>query len=115
MSNSPVDSKETTTGFWKRLGLAIEAMSEGWQLCRGISGSIRVEWVAGFVWNQWQAWSGIRIRVRIERQVDLLGDTRTSISRIALHYFNDGFESPALSGKTFLRWSLRPWFPSTAR
>jgi len=32
----------------------------GWQLCRGISGSIRVEWVAGFVWNQWQAWSGIR-------------------------------------------------------
>ncbi|MET4028476.1 hypothetical protein ABIE59_004027, partial [Marinobacter sp. MBR-99] len=24
----------------------------GWQLCRGISGSFRVEWVAGFVWNQ---------------------------------------------------------------
>ncbi|EAZ99106.1 hypothetical protein MELB17_06009 [Marinobacter sp. ELB17] len=32
----------------------------GWQLCRGISGSFRVEWVAGFVWNQWQPWSGIR-------------------------------------------------------
>ncbi len=32
----------------------------GWQLCRGISGSFRAEWVAGFVWNQWQAWSGIR-------------------------------------------------------
>ncbi|SFE83502.1 hypothetical protein SAMN04487869_11998 [Marinobacter sp. DSM 26671] len=32
----------------------------GWQLCRGISGSFRVEWVAGFVWNQWQLWSGIR-------------------------------------------------------
>ena len=31
-----------------------------WQLCRGISGSFRVEWVAGFVWNQWQLWSGIR-------------------------------------------------------
>jgi len=31
-----------------------------WQLCRGISGSFRVEWVAGFVWNQWQPWSGIR-------------------------------------------------------
>ena len=30
----------------------------GWQLCRGISGSFRVEWVAGFVWNQWQAWIG---------------------------------------------------------
>jgi len=26
--------------------------------CRG--GSFRVEWVAGFVWNQWQPWSGIR-------------------------------------------------------
>ncbi|MCK7553397.1 tyrosine-type recombinase/integrase, partial [Marinobacter goseongensis] len=24
------------------------------------SGSFRVEWVAGFVWNQWQPWSGIR-------------------------------------------------------
>ncbi|MCL1479556.1 MAG: hypothetical protein MH219_19525 [Marinobacter sp.] len=32
----------------------------GWQLCRGISGSFRVEWVAGFDWNQWQPWSGIR-------------------------------------------------------
>ncbi|MFC4260028.1 hypothetical protein ACFOZ5_13425, partial [Marinobacter lacisalsi] len=32
----------------------------GWQLCRGISGSFRVEWVAGFVWNQWQPWPGIR-------------------------------------------------------
>ncbi|MCD1632106.1 OST-HTH/LOTUS domain-containing protein, partial [Marinobacter shengliensis] len=32
----------------------------GWQLCRGISGSFRVEWVADFVWNQWQPWSGIR-------------------------------------------------------
>jgi len=21
-----------------------------------------VEWVAGFVWNQWQPWSGIRIQ-----------------------------------------------------
>ncbi|WP_412536375.1 hypothetical protein [Marinobacter sp. MIT932201] len=34
----------------------------GWQLCRGISGSFRVEWVAGFVWNQWQPWSGIRTK-----------------------------------------------------
>ncbi|ABC32292.1 hypothetical protein HCH_05634 [Hahella chejuensis KCTC 2396] len=32
----------------------------GWQLYRGISGSFAVEWVAGFVWNQWQPWSGIR-------------------------------------------------------
>jgi hypothetical protein len=32
----------------------------GWQLCRGISGSFRVERVAGFVWNQWQPWSGMR-------------------------------------------------------
>src|SRR5690554_4034903 len=37
----------------------------GWQLCRGISGSFRVEWVAGFVWNQWQPWSGIRINALI--------------------------------------------------
>ncbi|MCK7544884.1 diguanylate cyclase, partial [Marinobacter bryozoorum] len=28
-----------------------------------ISGSFRVEWVAGFVWNQWQPWSGIRTLV----------------------------------------------------
>jgi hypothetical protein len=32
----------------------------GWQASSGISGSFAVEWVAGFAWNQWQAWSGIR-------------------------------------------------------
>jgi len=42
--------------WWRVLSGALP----GWQLCRGISGSIRVEWVAGFVWNQWQAWPGIR-------------------------------------------------------
>src|SRR5437867_5026952 len=26
----------------------------GWQLCRGISGSLRLESVAGLLWNQWQ-------------------------------------------------------------
>src|SRR5207245_10998961 len=26
----------------------------GWQLCRGISGSFRLESVAGLLWNQWQ-------------------------------------------------------------
>jgi trans-2,3-dihydro-3-hydroxyanthranilate isomerase len=31
-----------------------------WQLCRGFSGSFPLEWVAGFAWNEWQAWSGIR-------------------------------------------------------
>jgi hypothetical protein len=40
----------------------------GWQLCRGISGSFRVEWVAGFVWNQWQPWSGIRISSTIRSE-----------------------------------------------
>src|SRR5215468_12212449 len=30
----------------------------GWQLCRGISGSFRLEWVAGLLWNQWQLWRG---------------------------------------------------------
>src|SRR5438445_9818529 len=25
----------------------------GWQLCRGISGSFRLESVAGLLWNQW--------------------------------------------------------------
>ncbi|MDX5440734.1 MAG: tautomerase family protein [Alteromonadaceae bacterium] len=38
----------------------------GWQLCRGISGSFRVEWVAGFVWNQWQPWSGIRNPIKAQ-------------------------------------------------
>jgi len=26
----------------------------------GISGSFKMEWVATFVWNRWQLWSGIR-------------------------------------------------------
>ena len=28
--------------------------------CSTQGGSFNVEWVAGFVWNQWQAWSGMR-------------------------------------------------------
>jgi len=31
-----------------------------WQPSRGISGSLAVEWVAAFLWNQWQTSSGIR-------------------------------------------------------
>jgi len=31
----------------------------GWQLCRGISGSFRVERVAALPWNQWQGSPGI--------------------------------------------------------
>jgi hypothetical protein len=27
----------------------------------GIGGSFRMEWVAALPWNQWQAWSGIRM------------------------------------------------------
>ena len=30
----------------------------GWQLCRGISGRLPVESVAGLLWNQWQLWRG---------------------------------------------------------
>src|SRR5215467_8072360 len=30
----------------------------GWQHSRGISGSFRLEWVAGLLWNQWQLWRG---------------------------------------------------------
>jgi hypothetical protein len=58
------DEKNQSTAKLSRAGLFrwVESVSlPGWQLCRGISGSFRVEWVAGFVWNQWQPWSGIRI------------------------------------------------------
>ncbi|ABM20260.1 hypothetical protein Maqu_3186 [Marinobacter nauticus VT8] len=48
----------------------------GWQLCRGISGSFRVEWVAGFVWNQWQPWSGIRNDLWLLVHPDLRGVVR---------------------------------------
>jgi len=34
-----------------------------WQLCPGISGSFRLEWVAGLLWNQWQIWRGIRTKL----------------------------------------------------
>jgi len=59
------DEKNQSTAKLSRAGLFrwVESGSlPGWQLCRGISGSFRVEWVAGFVWNQWQPWSGIRIQ-----------------------------------------------------
>ena len=39
----------------------------GWQLCSGISGSFRLEWVAGLLWNQWQLWRGIRMLITEQR------------------------------------------------
>ena len=46
-----------------RLQNALQAYLPGWQLCPGISGSFRLEWVAALRWNQWQAWRGIRINL----------------------------------------------------
>ncbi|MBE02388.1 MAG: hypothetical protein CL958_04755, partial [Euryarchaeota archaeon] len=46
-------------------------------LCRGISGSFRVEWVAGFVWNQWQPWSGIRTAPHQKQNRTTSSQTRT--------------------------------------
>ena len=43
-----------------RLQNTLSANLPGWQLCPGISGSFRLEWVAALLWNQWQAWRGIR-------------------------------------------------------
>tara|TARA_R110001606_G_scaffold38136_5_gene106885 strand:+ start:1851 stop:2114 length:264 start_codon:yes stop_codon:yes gene_type:complete len=58
---SPDEKEQSTVSYPAPDVLMGESGSlPGWQLCRGISGSFRVEWVAGFVWNQWQPWSGIR-------------------------------------------------------
>jgi integrase len=38
-----------------------------WQLCRGISGSFHVHWVAGLLWDQWQLWRGIRTQYQLQR------------------------------------------------
>ncbi len=38
----------------------------GWQLCRGISGSFRLESVAGLRWNQWQLSCGTGGSVAVE-------------------------------------------------
>jgi DNA-binding LytR/AlgR family response regulator len=32
----------------------------GWPACSGITGRIRLEWVAGLQWNGWLIWTGIR-------------------------------------------------------
>ena len=40
----------------------LQAPTRGWQLCRGITGNVRVERMAGLPWNQWQLWRGIRNR-----------------------------------------------------
>ena len=55
--------KDQNTLELSRVGRLRNVLSDnlpGWQLCPGISGSLRLEWVAGLLWNQWQAWRGIR-------------------------------------------------------
>jgi len=37
----------------------------------GIGGSFRMEWVAGFERNQWQAWTGIPIDIEIQLSLPL--------------------------------------------
>ncbi|MCE0761253.1 hypothetical protein LWH94_18985, partial [Marinobacter sp. G11] len=63
-----------------------------WQLCRGISGSFRVEWVAGFVWNQWQPWSGIRmfINLPVNMTVDMSQLTGDGVDRFRTHQVDLG-------------------------
>ena len=63
--------------------MGLSGVLPGWQLYRGISGSIRVEWVAGFVWNQWQAWSGIRTLEAIVVSDSV--DTSLSVAAIAFY------------------------------
>ena len=58
--------------------------------------------------NSQYAPDGVFIQVKPERQVDLLGDAGTSISRVALLHFYDGFND--VSG-----WPLWPWLPSPKR
>jgi hypothetical protein len=42
-----------------------------------------VEWVAGFVWNQWQPWSGIRNLAEYEGEIDLSPALVQSVLKIA--------------------------------
>ena len=46
---------------------------KGWQPSRGIRGRLRVEWVAGLLWNQWQDWRGIRTAFGFAWELDKNG------------------------------------------
>lgn len=48
----------------------------GWQLCPGISGSFRLEWVAALPWNQWQLSRGMGGRLRLESVADFVWNTQ---------------------------------------
>ena len=64
MINLPdtIFDNSSSGGVWRQLSLPVLPSDwlPGWQACHGISGSFRVEWVAGFPWYQLQTWSGIR-------------------------------------------------------
>jgi hypothetical protein len=60
---SSLDEKTQSTVKLSRAGRfngVSQAACRGGSFAVAISGSFRVEWVAGFVWNQWQPCSGIR-------------------------------------------------------
>ena len=48
------------------------------------------------------------IQFQSERQIDLLGNARAAVARIALFHFDDGVDD-------FLGRSLWPWFSASAR
>ena len=48
-----------------------------WQLWRGISGSFRLEWVAGLLWNQWQLWRGTGGSIPVESVAALAWNTQS--------------------------------------
>ncbi len=58
------NTRELSRVSW--LQNVLQGYLPGWQLCPGISGSFRLEWVAALLWNQWQAWRGIRASLNDE-------------------------------------------------
>jgi hypothetical protein len=71
----------------------VAAYPVGWPDGRGISGRMRVEWVAGSPWNRWSDAHGMGGQMTVESAVRLAIETNANIRHLVIMGLLPGYLS----------------------